>query len=194
MEIVTLVVLAVALSMDAFAVAICNGIVYAGEDKNVAFNSAFAFGLAQALMPALGYLLGSSFLEYIVEFDHWIALILLGFIGGKMIVDTLRDLNSPPDEGGESAFILMSSKIIILQAIATSIDALAVGVGLAVMQVQITVASAIIGGTTFVFCFIGCKLGRRLGEKFSHLSTILGGLVLIAIGVKIFMEHTTGWH
>lgn len=189
MNMSTVALLAVALSMDAFAVSICNGIVYVGEDRNVAFSSAFAFGLAQALMPVIGYFLGSTFLEYIVHLDHWIALILLGAIGGKMVKDSLDEFKKCQICGNEPQYVLMDTKIIVLQAIATSIDALAVGIGLAVMQVNIAVASTVIGFTTFAFCFFGCKLGKKLGEKFSHTATFLGGLVLIAIGVKIFAEH-----
>lgn len=189
MNMSTVALLAVALSMDAFAVSICNGIVYVGEDRNVAFSSAFAFGLAQALMPVIGYFLGNTFLEYIVHLDHWIALILLCAIGGKMVKDSFDEFKRCKSCSNEPQYVLMDTKVIVLQAIATSIDALAVGIGLAVMQVNIAVASTVIGITTFAFCFLGCKLGKKLGEKFSYAATFLGGLVLIAIGLKIFAEH-----
>lgn len=184
-----MIFMAAALSMDAFAVSVCNGTAV-GKKKAVktAFYTAAAFGAAQGAMPIIGYILGHAFLEFVIEFDHWIALVLLCFIGGKMVKDTLES-----EEHSQSEPVRIDGKMIAVQAVATSIDALAVGISLAVIEADIFSASAVTAAVTFAVCFFGCLLGKKLGEVSGKRATLVGGLVLIAIGVKIFCEHIFYW-
>ncbi|MFA9424614.1 MAG: manganese efflux pump, partial [Sedimentibacter sp.] len=138
--------------------------------------------------PILGYVVGSTFSETISFLDHWIALILLGFIGGKMVIDAVKELKYP--EVCMTGEKFLTSKILLLQSIATSIDALAVGIGFAVMKVDILSAALFIGIITFVNSIIGSNLGKKFGELFKQKAEILGGTILIIIGIKIFIEHT----
>ncbi len=187
MSIATLFLLAVGLSMDAFAVSVSNGMCYADYRKSQALTSAFFFGLFQAGMPLLGYLGGQYFESYIKRYDHWIALLLLGYIGGNMLADAIRDRNTPPEHCERDRY---STKAMLLQGVATSIDALAVGVGFAAMQVAIIPAVLMIGIVTAICCMIGGGLGRKFGALLSHRAKLAGGLILIGIGFKIFLEHT----
>ncbi len=185
----TLFMLALGLSMDAFAVSISNGICYGGKNGKQALQTAFAFGLFQALMPIVGYLAGISFNEAIEFIDHWIAFGLLGIIGGKMIADGIGELRNP---GEEKCQRTLSFRTLILQAIATSIDALAVGIGFAIMNVNIVTAASFIGVITFVCCMIGSFLGKKFGAVLEQKAVIFGGIVLILIGLKILLEHLIG--
>lgn len=187
MVLAELFLIAVGLSMDAFAVSISDGIVMKNRRKGVL--AAFLFGLFQAGMPVAGYFLGSAFAEFITRFDHYIALVVLGFIGGKMIYESIGELRSKntdepslvkePTFGG-----------IVLQAVATSIDALVVGVSFAALKVNILPAALFIGIVTFVICIAGFFGGRKFGELFGAKASILGGAVLVCIGLKTFIQHT----
>lgn len=189
MGIFELFLLAVGLSMDAFAVSICKGLsVQRTTIKHMCIAGVW-FGGFQALMPFIGYTLGSAFTEYIIAVDHWIAFILLGIIGGNMIKEALSgdDDCECCDEKNENAFGI---KTMFLMAIATSIDALAVGVTFAFLRVNILWAITFIGITTFCFSAAGIKIGSIFGSKFKSKAEMMGGLILIILGLKILIEHT----
>lgn len=174
----------VGLSMDAFAVSICKGLSMKKVKKKDVFIIALFFGGFQALMPFIGWFLGRGFESYITSIDHWIAFILLGIIGGKMLIDGIKAEDD--EEDGEFKLDL---KELFLLAIATSIDALAVGITFAFLNYPIVECMSIIGCTTFVISFIGVYIGKIFGAKYEHKAEIAGGLILIAIGLKILLEH-----
>lgn len=183
---VTLFFTSLGLSMDACAISISNGMCYDNIHKKQMFSTAAAFGFFQAFMPILGYLIGSTFSELVTIIDHWIALILLGFIGGQMIYQGIRSNSQVCRDNCRN----LTPKTLFLQAIATSIDALAVGIGFAVMKVNILGAALSIGIVTFINSIIGSHLGRKFGQMFKQKAEIFGGIILVGIGVKIFIEHT----
>ncbi len=177
-----LVLTAIAVSMDAFAIAICKGLsVEKAENKHL-LSAGLWFGGFQALMPLIGFLLANTFSAYIESFDHWISLILLGLIGGNMIKESFSKV-----EKLDSSF---SFKVMFLLALAGSIDALAVGVTFAFLKVNILLAIILIGVTTFAFSLVGVKIGNRFGAKYKSKAELIGGLMLILIGVTIVLEHT----
>lgn len=186
-----LILVAVGLSMDAFAVSICKGLGMRKLSYRHALLVAFLFGVFQGLMPLVGWLLGVQFQHYIVSIDHWIAFVLLAFIGGKMLFDAF--CKGSQDEGDACESDLTESRLdikeLFLLAIATSIDALAVGITLAFLEVDIVVAVFCIGLITFCLAFVGVIIGNKFGAKYEKPATILGGVVLILIGVKILLEH-----
>lgn len=187
--IVTLIMLAVGLSMDAFAVAITNGLCVKNISVKQTFQIGLAFGLAQGIMPVLGYFAGKTFSTAIENLDHWIALILLGAIGGKMIVEALQEAKAPescPVSG------VLTLRTLFLQAVATSIDALAVGVSFAVMNGNIWFAAGSIAVTTFVLSTLGAVIGKKSGSFLKSKAEVVGGMILVIIGIKIFVEHTIG--
>lgn len=184
----TLFFTSIGLSMDACAVSISNGMCFNNIKKKQILSTAIAFGIFQAFMPLLGYIVGSTFSDTIAFLDHWIALILLGFIGGKMVIEALKELKYP--EACLNVEKNLTLKTLILQAIATSIDALAVGIGFAVIKVDIFNAALSIGIITFINSIIGSNLGKKFGEMFKQKAEILGGAILVLIGLKIFLEHT----
>ena len=177
-----LIILAVGLSMDAFAVSICKGLsVRKLEIKHMALAGIW-FGGFQALMPLIGYLLGSTFASYVQKFDHWIALILLAFIGLSMIKEAFGE---DEEEVGDS----FGAKTMFLMAVATSIDALAVGVTFAFLNVNVIFAVFTIGITTFIFSAAGIKIGNVFGLRFKSKAELAGGAILVLLGLKIFVEH-----
>lgn len=184
MSIATLFTLAVGLSMDAFAVAICKGLAMKKFSLKKAGVVGLWFGGFQGLMPLIGYILGSQFSDKIVKIDHWLAFILLGFIGINMIKEAVGD--EEEDGMGDS----IAPKDMLVLAIATSIDALAVGVTFAFLKVNIIAAVSFIGVTTFVLSAIGVKVGNVFGLKFKSKAEIAGGVILIVLGLKILLEHT----
>lgn len=175
-----IILTAFALAMDAFSVAICNGL----SAKKSTFKQAAAtgvfFGGFQALMPLVGFYIGKQFEAIITPIDHWIIFFLLAFIGGKMIIE------SGSCEVTSNAF---SIKNLFSLAIATSLDALAVGISFAWLKVNILIAVLLIGSITLVLSFLGVKIGAFLGSRFKTCSEIIGGIVLILIGLKILLEH-----
>ncbi len=187
MTIIELFVLAVGLSMDAFAVSICKGLsVKKAGAKEMCCAGAW-FGGFQALMPAIGYLLGSTFSRFITNFDHWIAVGLLAFIGGNMLKEAFSKEEDEIKSDGKSP---MNAKEMFLMAVATSIDALAVGITFALLpDVNIFAAVLFIGVITFIFSAGGIKIGNVFGTKFKSKAEIAGGLILIGIGLKILIEH-----
>ena len=177
----------VGLSIDAFAASICKGLNMRRLNiKNMLIIGLF-FGGFQALMPAVGWLLGKQFESYITSVDHWVAFALLVFIGGKMIYDVFTKKNE--DECGEKTNRLDMKEVLTL-AVATSIDALAVGISFAFLQVDILKAVSVIGVTTFVLSVIGVAVGNVFGSKYEKKATLAGGIILILIGLKILLEHT----
>lgn len=186
MGLIEIFLIGVGLSMDAFAVSVCKGLGMHRINYRHAFVIALFFGVFQALMPVIGWLLGSTFAAYVTAFDHWIAFVLLAFVGGKMLWDAFHDDDEGEIEQDESR---LDVKELFMLAIATSIDALAVGISFSFLDINIGVAVAIIGVTTFALSFVGVVFGNRFGTRFERPSQILGGVVLILIGLKILLEH-----
>lgn len=183
-----LALIGVGLSMDAFAVSICKGLSMRKVDKKYMLVLAAFFGGFQALMPTLGWFLGSQFQTYITAVDHWIAFILLTLIGGKMILDVIKEKGENEEVCPDDS-VRIDLKEFFLLAVATSIDALAVGITFAFLQVKLASSVTIIGCITFCFTIAGVLIGNVFGTKFKDKATILGGVILIAIGVKILLEH-----
>ena len=182
MGIFELFLIAVGLSMDAFAVSICKGLSVQRLELKHAFLAGLWFGGFQALMPAIGYLLGSRFEHLIVSVDHWIAFVLLLFIGGKMIKESLDSDDEEMDDD-------FSFKAMLLLAIATSIDALAMGITFAFLHVNIVAAVLFIGCITFACSAAGVKIGNVFGMKFKAKAELAGGVILVLMGCKILLEH-----
>ena len=189
MGLLELFLIGVGLSMDAFAVSIAKGLTMHKVNYRHALVIALFFGVFQALMPLVGWALGSQFAQYVTPVDHWIAFILLAFIGGKMIWEAFHD-----DEGEEEGKTAsdeerLDMKELFLLAIATSIDALAMGITFAFLEVDIVPAVTLIGCTTFVISFFGVIVGNQFGSRWEKPSTIAGGVVLIVIGLHVLLEH-----
>lgn len=184
---VELFLLGVGLSMDAFAVSVCKGLGMRKLDKKQALIIGLYFGGFQALMPLIGCLLGSQFQQYITSIDHWIAFILLGFIGGKMMVEAVREWNE--EETVEVMDAPIDHKNMFVLAVATSIDALAVGITFAFLNTPIIEAITIIGITTMVLSIIGVIVGNFFGSRYKSKAEFIGGLILVLLGLKILLEH-----
>jgi len=181
-----LVLIAIGLSMDAFAVALCKGLSMRRIHYGQALVIALFFGVFQGIMPLIGWFLGTQFAAYITPVDHWVAFALLAYIGGKMIWDALHE----SDEGAACEVDQrLDIKELFIMAVATSIDALAVGITFAFLQVDILPAVLLIAGITFGLSFIGVVIGNRFGNRFQRKAEIAGGVVLILIGIKILLEH-----
>jgi putative Mn2+ efflux pump MntP len=185
MSILEIVLIAVALAMDAFAVSITLGLSVTRPRAKELIIPGIYFGFFQALMPVIGYFAGSYFAHRIQNFDHWIAFALLGFIGGKMIKDSFSK-GQDKEKRGENVFKF--SKMLVL-SIATSIDALAVGITFALFEVNIFRAVLITGLVTLFISVCGIKIGNMFGSKFRSKAEFAGGTVLILIGMKIIIEH-----
>lgn len=184
MSLPELFILALALSMDAFAVSICKGLSMPKLNKKHAVIVGLYFGFFQGFMPVIGYFLGFYFRGTIASIDHWIAFILLSVIGINMIKEAMT--TCPCDDELNAS---VDVKTMLVLAIATSIDALAVGITFAFLQVQLLTAVSIIGITTFLLSIVGVKVGNVFGTKYKNKAEITGGIVLILIGVKILIEH-----
>ena len=182
MSFVDIFLIAVALSMDAFAVSICKGLsVQKVQAKHMLTAGAY-FGAFQALMPLIGFLLGFKLEHFIQSIDHWIAFVLLAIIGGNMIKEAL----GKDEEEHDASF---SFKAMLPLAVATSIDALAVGISFAFLAVDIVKAALLIGATTFVLSAVGVWVGNAFGSRYKSKAELAGGIVLILIGLKILLEH-----
>lgn len=186
MNTMVLMLTALGLAMDAFAVSVSNAMCYRNMKLRQQVASSLSFGLFQGIMPAIGFFAGRLFSDLIQNVDHWIALVLLGVIGGKMAIEGFRALKDPEQCPTGNVY---SVKSMLVQSLATSIDALAVGIGFAALQVNILAASATIAVITFVCCLIGTALGKRFGALLGDWAEIIGGLILVGIGVKIFADH-----
>ena len=184
MDIVSLLAIAIALAMDAFTVAIVAGVMLSPMTGRHVFRLAFHFGLFQALMPVLGWACGVAVHRYIAHIDHWVAFGLLAFVGGKMILDSMRSEEKMPATGDPT-----SGWRLVVLSIATSIDALAVGLSLAMVGSAIVVPAVVIGIVAAGFTTAGMLLGRRIGMRWGKRVEVVGGLILIAIGLKIVIEH-----
>lgn len=182
MGLIELFLIAVGLSMDAFAVSVCKGLAMPKCTFKKAAIVGLWFGGFQALMPAIGYILGAQFQEAIASIDHWIAFVLLALIGGNMIHEAL-------DNDEEEADASLDVKTMFLLAVATSIDALAIGITFAFLKVNIIPAVCFIGIVTFIISFAGVKIGNVFGARYKNKAEIVGGVILILLGLKILLEH-----
>ena len=184
MDLVTIMVIAVGLAMDAFAVSIVSGSVYQQLQVRHALRMAVFFGGFQAVMPLIGSLVGMSVKDYIADYDHWVAFGLLAAVGGKMIYESFKIKSAEKNLDPSNVLVLL------VLALATSIDALAIGITLSLIVSSITIAVIIIGLVTFVLSYLGVCIGKRFGHFFENKIEALGGLILIGLGVKILLEHT----
>jgi putative Mn2+ efflux pump MntP len=189
-SLVTVFLISIGLAMDAFAVSIGLGVKSIDDKLKIAIKAALMFGIFQALMPVIGWFAGVQFKSLITSYDHWIAFAILFLIGAKMLYGSKKFAGEcKPDDSGRlkdnDRFLTL-----LLLAIATSIDALAVGVSFAFLDISITMPVIVIGCVAFIFSFIGVELGNRLGCYAKSKAEILGGLILIGLGIKILLEHT----
>lgn len=182
MGILEIFLIGVGLSMDAFAVSVCKGLSMKKLDWKKAIIIALYFGVFQAIMPVIGYLLGTTFESLVTQIDHWIAFILLVIIGANMIKGALG-------KESENSNDKVDFKTMIVLAIATSIDALAIGITFAFFKTKLLSSVSIIGVITFVLSLVGVKIGNKFGDKYEKKAEFLGGVILILIGVKILIEH-----
>lgn len=183
MSIISIVIISIGLAMDAFAVSLSSGMVLKKLRASNALKIALFFGGFQGGMTLLGWAMGFKFKVYIESIDHWIAFIMLSIIGGKMIYEAFN-------EDSEEEKDPLKTSVLVLLAIATSIDALVVGVSFAFLEVDILSASLIIGGITLVLCYIGVYVGKRFGDLLNKNAEIFGGVLLIIMGIKILLQHT----
>lgn len=189
MGIIELVFLSIGLAMDTFAVSICKGLEMPVASYRRAGIIALFFGAFQAGMPVIGYLLGSRFQKYIESVDHWIAFALLALIGGQMVYEAFRKEDGEAASEGDGSSVFSIKQLIIL-AIATSIDALAVGITFALLEgTNIFLSAGMIGIITFIISFAGVVIGNKFGNKYEKRAQLAGGIILIAIGLKILLEH-----
>ncbi len=182
MTILEILLIAIGLAMDAFAVSICKGLSMKKMNWKKALIVGIYFGIFQALMPIIGYFLGSTFEDLVTHIDHWIAFVLLVAIGGNMLKEAFAN-------NSENCNDNVDFKTMSILAIATSIDALAVGITFAFFQANIWVSATIIGIVTFAISIIGVKIGNRFGNKYERRAETVGGFILIFMGVKILLEH-----
>lgn len=180
-----LFLMAVALSMDAFAVSVCKGFTVKNITPGKTITVGLYFGIFQALMPLLGYLLAGIFKEQIMEYDHWVAFLLLSGLGIKMLIEAYSKDQELPDENSDSVRFL----VMIPLAVATSLDALAAGISLSFLEVDILSAVLFIGIVTFLLSLVGVKVGHAFGMKYQRKAEVAGGVILILLGVKILLEH-----
>lgn len=182
MDLLTLLTLAVGLAMDAFAVSICKGLAMREKVLKKGIIVGLWFGGFQALMPTIGFFLGTQFKDQITSIDHWIAFVLLGLIGINMVKEALSNDEEQADDS-------IAVKEIFMLAVATSIDALAVGITFAFLNVHIVSAALMIGVCTFLISFVGVKIGNIFGTKYKSKAELAGGIILILLGFKILFEH-----
>ena len=182
MELFEITVIGIGLAMDAFAVSVCKGLSMKKVDWKKTLIIALYFGIFQALMPVLGYFLGSTFSSFVEKVDHWIAFILLAIIGGNMIKESTDDEEEKRNDN-------VDVKTMLLLAVATSIDALAVGVTFAFFKVNLLLSISIIGIITFALSVLGVIIGNKFGDKFQNRAELAGGIILIIIGLKILLDH-----
>lgn len=183
MEFLTIFLIAIGLSMDSFAVSITSGLVLKRIDFKNASKIAFSLGFFQALMPTLGWLIGIKIHSYIESFDHWIAFGLLFIIGLKMILESLKE------DDDDKNFNPLNIRILLMMSLATSIDALVVGISFAFIEYNWFVSGFIIGATTYIISMLGILFGKKMGHRFGNKMEIVGGVILILLGVKILFEH-----
>lgn len=185
MDLLVVLGIAAGLAMDAFAVAIATSVRLYPVTRRQVFRYSFHFGLFQAGMPVLGWLAGSTVAALVQAWDHWLAMALLGYVGGKM----LKEAFAHDDDGGKPTRDPTRGWSLVITSVATSIDAFAVGLSFAWLQVSVWYPAAVIGGITALLTLLGMQVGARLGRRFGRAMEVVGGLVLIAIGVRIVVEH-----
>ncbi len=183
MGILEIIIIGTILALDAFAISIYEGISMKKMNYKNTIIIAFYFGIFQAIMLVIGYLLGSAFSDFVASVDHWIAFILLVIIGGKMIKDS-TDHKKKKKKNSK-----VDAKAMILLAAATSIDALAIGVTFGFLEINIFLAATIVGTITFLLSMAGVKIGNKFGNKLQNKAELIGGIILIIIGLKILLEH-----
>lgn len=182
MSILEVVLIAIGLAMDAFAVSICKGLSMKKMSWKKALVVGAYFGIFQGIMPVIGYFLGSTFESMVTQIDHWIVFVLLTLIGVNMLKEAFgKDCNNCNES--------VDFKTMIVLAIATSIDALAIGITFAFLQTNIVLSALVITIITFVICVIGVKIGNKFGDKYERKAETVGGLILILMGIKILLEH-----
>lgn len=177
-----ILLISIGLAMDAFAVSICKGLAMKKMSWKKAIIIALYFGTFQAIMPIVGYFLGTRFQDLVVNIDHWIAFVLLAFIGGNMLKEAF---GNSKEETNDSIDI----KTMLILAIATSIDALAIGITFALLETNLILSISSIGIITFISSMIGVKIGNKFGSRYEKKSEVIGGLILILMGTKILLEH-----
>lgn len=182
MGIFEILLVGIGLAMDAFAVSICKGLSMKKMNWKNAVIIALYFGIFQALMPLIGYFLGMTFESIVTTFDHWVAFALLTLIGGGMIKESFDDEDDKKNDK-------VDFKTMVVLAIATSIDALAIGITFAFFDVNIVLAVSIIGIITFIISILGVKIGNRFGDKYQNKAELMGGIILVLLGFKILLEH-----
>ena len=182
MSILEILFIGIALSMDAFAIAICKGLAAKKVLVKSAIIIALYFGFFQAFMPIVGFYLGNYFQKLVINIAHWIAFILLSFLGGNMIRHSGEEQNKQTNPR-------LDFKTMLLLSLATSIDALTIGVTLSFLKIKIFFPAIIIGSTTFIFSFLGVLLGNTIGKQFQAKTETIGGIILIIIGLKVLLEH-----
>ncbi len=183
MDFVTIIFIAIGLAMDAFAVSIASGAAYKQLHLRHTLRIALFFGGFQAFMPLIGALAGLSFREYIADYDHWIAFVILAAVGGKMIYESFKIT------AAEKNFSPTNILVLLVLSVATSIDALAIGITLSLVAASIVTAVTVIGLVTFVLSYLGVIIGKRFGHIFENKIEAFGGIILIILGVKILLEH-----
>lgn len=189
LDFITIFFISLGLAMDAFAVSVTNGMCMVNMNKKNAFLQSFSFGIFQGIMPLIGFLSGIAFTSYVQNIDHWIALVLLSFIGIKMIIEAIKEIKNP--DSCNCINNRITRKMILLQSVATSIDALAVGITFAVVfdnVFSVIYSSLTIALITFLFCMFGVLAGKKFGNLLKEKAQIFGGVVLVLIGLKIFIE------
>ena len=184
MELITLILLSVGLSVDSFAVSVSSGVIISEITFRKATRIAFSLAIFQAVMPLIGWFIGKRIESMVESFDHWLAFGLLAIIGGKMILESLKTHKDTARKSNP-----LELKVLLGMSLATSIDALVVGISFGFIQVDLWFASIIIGFTTFVFSMLGILFGKKIGGRFGEKMEIIGGIVLILIGLKILLEH-----
>jgi len=183
LDLLALILIAIGLSMDAFAISITCGLAIQPHNKYKFLKVPLAFGGFQALMPVIGWLAGQTLQNYLANFDHWIAFGLLAFIGIRMIYEAFSKKECAP------AFDPSNNHYIFGLSLATSIDALAVGITFAFLEIEIAIPAIVIGAVTFIISFTGILIGKRIGRYLGKKVEVVGGIILIAIGLKILIEH-----
>jgi putative Mn2+ efflux pump MntP len=186
MEFISIFLIALGLSADCFAVSLSTSIANRNHSFLQVIKVSFSFGFFQALMPVIGWLAGKTIVDFIASFDHWVAFALLAFVGGKMLWESFHS------EEDEKPADVSRGLLLLTLSIATSLDALAVGLAFAFEDVNIWLASPTIGVTSFVISALGFLIGTRVGKIFGKRAEVLGGLVLIGIGIRILLEHLLG--
>ena len=181
MSYIEIALISISLAMDAFAVAVCKGLSFKKSSTKKSIIVASYFGIFQLAMNLIGYLVGERFEKNIIQYDHWIVFVLLSFIGTNMIIESFNKNSDSNDK--------IDFKSMLPLSLATSIDSLAVGISFALLEINIYITIAIIGIITFIISFVGTKIGNLFGDKYKTKATVIGGIILIIIGVKILFEH-----